>query len=47
MSTYKLIQRLASVRKLTWRALDLIVTALLMDSIQYPEEYNWAREMYW
>lgn len=47
MSTYTLIQRLASVRKLAWRTLDLIVTALVMDTVQYPEEYNWARELPW
>jgi hypothetical protein len=28
-----------------WRALDFVVSALLVDTIQYPKEYERAREI--
>ncbi len=38
-------QRAASVGQKAWRALDLVVSALLIDTIDYPQEYERAREL--
>ncbi len=44
MQESKYLERTTFVRK-AWRALDFVVSALLVDTIQYPKEYERAREI--
>ena len=44
MQESKFFGRTHVVRK-AWRALDFVVSALLVDTIQYPKEYERAREL--
>jgi hypothetical protein len=47
MSEHSLAREHGWLRRMIWRALDLIVTALLVETARYPEEYDWARELPW
>ncbi len=38
-------RRASDVRQKAWRALDFVVSALLIDTVEYPPEYERAREL--
>jgi hypothetical protein len=44
MQDSKFMGRAPAVRT-AWRALDFVVSALFVDTIEYPKEYERAREI--
>jgi hypothetical protein len=45
MQTPTRTRRASVVGQKAWRALDFVVSALFIDTIEYPQEYNRAREL--